>query len=277
VVYLTGSGSSLEGIAATLEKSFGCECRPWNPLDRVDHKLPEDKMGVAQQEIGVALGMALKLAGHDATGVDLRQEECGYTRKFDQMKVPLTCLSMMVLILVLLIDIYHYSLYRKNQQEMRSLADGVRVNYEQWHDLEAQPEAKLAPDLEGRISWRGRSEPHGSGERPEGPAGSLGSLPGPPLGLEAWAYLANAVDQDKEAIGPFVMRKLEITTPADNRGTASAKVAGILTSSDAYARLENALKQNGKIVTKVNPARLQPTPTSACSSTSSRSRSTRRL
>ncbi|MEW6742044.1 MAG: hypothetical protein AB1486_04725 [Planctomycetota bacterium] len=261
VVYLTGSGAALEGIGPALGRAFGCECRPWNPLERVEHKLDEEKAALAQREIGGALGAALKLAGHDATGVDLRQEECAYTRKFDQIKVPLTCLAMMVLILVLLVDIYHYSLYRKNRQEMRSLAEGVLVNYEQWHDLEAQPNAKLGAELQGAdLVARALRNLTDREKELRVQLGRSGAFKGLPSALEAWAYLANAIDQEKEAIGPFVMEKLDITTPAGERRQASATLSGILTSSDAYARLEDALKRHGKIVTQVKPATLAPTP-----------------
>jgi hypothetical protein len=58
--------------------------------------------------------------GQDAGKVDFRQEEVRYAKKFDQIKVPLTCFAMLVLILILLLDLSRFQVYRSQMRSGRT-------------------------------------------------------------------------------------------------------------------------------------------------------------
>ncbi len=104
VIYTTGPGSVLPGFAEAVAAQLGVNVplQPLKLLERVGHDLDEKAAAEAEPEILTALGLAFKLAGHDAGGVDFRQEECRYARKFDQVKEPLIYFCFFLMCLVLL-------------------------------------------------------------------------------------------------------------------------------------------------------------------------------
>jgi len=104
VIYVTGPGSLLPGFSEGLAGKLGLDApvEPLKLLDRVEHKLAPDQARVVEAEICTALGLTFKLAGHDATGIDFRQEECRYARRFDQIKEPLIYFCFFLMFLALL-------------------------------------------------------------------------------------------------------------------------------------------------------------------------------
>ncbi|MFH0943592.1 MAG: pilus assembly protein PilM [Planctomycetota bacterium] len=107
VVYVTGPGSLSPGFAEGLADKLGLEAplEPLKLLERVEHKLDREEARKVEAEICTALGLTFKLAGHDATGVDFRQEECRYARRFDQLKEPLIYFCFFLMFMVLLQDL----------------------------------------------------------------------------------------------------------------------------------------------------------------------------
>ena len=107
VVYVTGPGSLLPGFVEGLAEKLGLDAplEPLKLLDRVEHKLDRDEATRVEAEICTALGLTLKLAGHDVTGVDFRQEECRYARRFDQLKEPLIYFCFFLMFMVMLQDL----------------------------------------------------------------------------------------------------------------------------------------------------------------------------
>ena len=104
VIYVTGAGSLLPGFTDGLADKLGMDApvEPLRLLDRVEHKLEPDQARLVEVELCTALGLTFKLAGHDATDVDFRQEECRYARRFDQIKEPLIYFCFFLMFLVLL-------------------------------------------------------------------------------------------------------------------------------------------------------------------------------
>ncbi len=96
VVYLTGGGSLIPGISTYIRETIGRPVETLDILGRVEHPFAAVEVDEINAGLSVALGLALKEMGFDEGGVDLRQEDLQYSRKFDQIKVPLA----MVLFLI---------------------------------------------------------------------------------------------------------------------------------------------------------------------------------
>ncbi|HYC77056.1 MAG TPA: pilus assembly protein PilM [Planctomycetota bacterium] len=85
-VWLTGVGARTPGLEGALAEEFGVPVKVLDPLEGVEHRLkPEDVDGLA-----TGAGLALAGLGQDALGLDFRQEEFRFSRKFDRVKTPLS-------------------------------------------------------------------------------------------------------------------------------------------------------------------------------------------
>ncbi len=100
MVWFTGGAARLEGVPEALREVFGCEARPLDLLDKVQHDLSPEEAAEAGPGIAVALGLALGAFG-GPKGFNLRQEDLAYTRGFDRVKFPLAIFCMVALFAVL--------------------------------------------------------------------------------------------------------------------------------------------------------------------------------
>ncbi|MEQ8763587.1 MAG: pilus assembly protein PilM [Planctomycetota bacterium] len=105
IVYLTGGGSLIPGIAEYVQQNIGCPVAPLDILGRVEHPFSEREADEVNAGLAVALGLALKEMGFDSGGVDLRQEDLQYARKFDQIKVPLA-MALFLIAVALFVAVY---------------------------------------------------------------------------------------------------------------------------------------------------------------------------
>jgi lipopolysaccharide/colanic/teichoic acid biosynthesis glycosyltransferase/Tfp pilus assembly PilM family ATPase len=74
-----------EDAARMLEAATEIPVRTFPLLEAVDHALPKGEAG-AGAKLAAPLGLALKAAGVDALGMDFRQEEFLYRKKFEAVK-----------------------------------------------------------------------------------------------------------------------------------------------------------------------------------------------
>ncbi len=124
-LYLTGVGCRIPGVKKLIQSIFNVEAEELDFLSRVEHSFTGDEAMAINHEVGVALGLAFKQTGHDATRVDLRQEEMRYAKKFDQVKVPLACLTFLLLIMVTLLNLQLIKQRNCKQKEMDYIQDYV--------------------------------------------------------------------------------------------------------------------------------------------------------
>lgn len=117
-VYLTGMGSRMPGLKETAESLFHTTAEELDLLGRVDHSFSPSEVRAINNEVGVSLGLAYKQMGSDATRVDFRQENVRYAKKFDQIKIPLVYLTLLVLIMTILLNL---ELYKKRDVKKREL------------------------------------------------------------------------------------------------------------------------------------------------------------
>jgi Tfp pilus assembly PilM family ATPase len=120
-LYITGRGSRLAGFGEAVGGVLGAAAQPLNLLSRVSHKLSDDEVDHYEPDIGVVLGTAFKLNGVDVTRTDFRREEVAYTRKFDQVKLPLIVLSFALFLVVAFLGLDAYKRVQHMEGEYNNI------------------------------------------------------------------------------------------------------------------------------------------------------------
>jgi Tfp pilus assembly PilM family ATPase len=118
-----------EHAAQMLEAATQIPVRTFNLLEAFDHpfKKPDpDK----SSRIGVALGLALKGAGVDALGLDFRQEEFQYRKKFEAVKT--TALVTVELVIVFLAAVALHLHFKRS--DFRRAADFVLGHHQELYE-----------------------------------------------------------------------------------------------------------------------------------------------
>ena len=106
-VFVTGGGSLLPGVDLVIEEAFGKPAQPLDVLSGLAHSLSPEDAKVLGPKIAIAVGLALKWLG-GVPGVEFRQEDLAYTRRFDRIKFPLAiaCMIGAFFMLVYLVKLY---------------------------------------------------------------------------------------------------------------------------------------------------------------------------
>lgn len=108
--YVTGGGSRAPEVVQELSERFGVPVEPLDLLENIPHHLVEGEPEDLAAHGAVAIGLALKQLGAETVAVDFRQEEFGFARKFEIIKLALAVGVSFVFILVFL---YFLSLQRQ--------------------------------------------------------------------------------------------------------------------------------------------------------------------
>jgi hypothetical protein len=211
-VHLLGSGSAIPDFDTTMQKVFASAAvAPLDLLDKVDHKLSDEEVARYGPDVGVALGVAYKLAGMDVTGTDFRRDECAYTRKFDQVKSPLIVLSFVVFLIVALKGIDTFYQWKKVRAEYGALLVDAREQLNMlvgdnaeakrvWEDKEFGPRQVQAIAAAFDAKQNDLSLQLGRSSR----------IPPQPSALAVWMELSTLLIEHEKDIGPLTMRKLDI-------------------------------------------------------------------
>jgi Tfp pilus assembly PilM family ATPase len=93
------------GSAVMLESATRIPVKTFNLGAAVDPTFKDDGTGA---RLAVALGLALKGAGVDAMGMDFRQEEFQYTKKFDAVKTTLLVTLELVIVFLAAVSLHFY-------------------------------------------------------------------------------------------------------------------------------------------------------------------------
>ena len=133
--YLTGGGSHAPELSERLATQFGVPVAPLDLLDRVEHTVAADAR--VSSAAAIAFGLALKQLGVDAGGVDFRQEELRFARKFEIVQSALAVGAFIVFCLVFVwtIQTYTSKLHETQQydywlKEGRKEFDTVTAKYD---------------------------------------------------------------------------------------------------------------------------------------------------
>jgi len=249
-LYITGSGSRLAGFGEAVGGVLGGAAQPLDLLSRVNHKLTDDEVDQFEPDIGVVLGTAFKLNGIDVTRTDFRREEVAYTRKFDQVKLPLIVLSFALFLVVafLGLDAYkqrqHMDGEYKNiillaQKQLEALA---LDNEEVEQDL---ARAAFGPDRVREAVMMARElkediEVHlGRGQR----------IPEQRSALAVWIELFVTIGDNETRIGRIALDRVDVEVSSRN---PYAKLSGEVEDQTQFQELLNIFGAN-EMFSEVRP------------------------
>jgi Tfp pilus assembly PilM family ATPase len=94
-----------EGAAELLETATRIPVKTFNLVESID---PEARGMGPSSRMAVALGLALKGAGVDALGMDFRQDEFQYTKKFEAVKTTMLVTVELVIVFLAAIALHFY-------------------------------------------------------------------------------------------------------------------------------------------------------------------------
>lgn len=248
VVYATGPGSLLPGFADRIAERIGVSVpvKPLALLDRVEHSFPAAEAEAIGVEITTAFGLAAKLAGHDATGIDFRQEELRYARRFDQIKEPLLYFCGFLLFLVLLANVYRVvqisvkTPFFKDEKHanLTRLHDVAREQFEMALGAEAElPPAMVAPSVRSMNYMLSRLNQRIDALKAE--LGRGGAIPELPSAFEMWRATFDAIAPRMDSIGKLLLDRMKIE--ARTAKQPYVELHGVVPSAAAYDDLRQAL------------------------------------
>ncbi|GIW71534.1 MAG: hypothetical protein KatS3mg102_1076 [Planctomycetota bacterium] len=220
LVLLSGGGAAADGIERAFAAHFECECRRLR-LDRalLAGLAPAQREAV---ELGgaSAVGLALKGAGRDRTGVDFRIEEFRYAGTFERLKRGLACTLVLAFILFFLLA-YRYKMVETQRLDDRRnfLLQYQKAIYERVFAHEGRP---APPDVWGAVARRQLQLMR---------RGAAAELPEVPSALDMLRDLALVVQQSG--------KRVELLEASLRRGrsTVTVKVADTATVYELKRRL----------------------------------------
>lgn len=260
VVYVTGVGSRIPGFAEGIATGLGIEApvKPLALLERVENALEGEAAEEAEVECLTALGLCFKLAGHDVTGIDFRQEEARYARKFDQVKEPLVYLAGLVLFFVVLLNLLDLRLLslkepflvEPNKSELYVIHSEAAKSYASAMGGEKKLTGAMAePGLRSLTYIKTQLTNRVSELR--GELGRGGSIPEQPSAFKMWKDCFDAVQSRMD-----VIRKLYLdgfTINVKDAKQPSIELNGFVPDGAAYSDLVAALNSIPNVTVNEGP------------------------
>jgi Tfp pilus assembly PilM family ATPase len=216
-LYVAGGGSRLPGFDEAVGGALGAIAQPLDLLSEVNHKLSEADVEEFGHEIGVALGTAFKLNGVDVTRADFRREEVAYTRKFDQVKLPLIVMSFALFLVVAFMGL---DAYKRRQHMEGEYTNILKLATAQLSELvlddseveETLAAAEFGPDriraamIMARDLKEGIEQQLGRGQR----------IPEQRSGLAVWIELFATIRESEDPIGRIALDRIDIEVSSRN-------------------------------------------------------------
>lgn len=263
VIYVTGPGSLLTGFGEGIAERLNLEApiERLRLLERVDHDLSGDEAAVVESEMCTSLGLAFKLAGHDVTNIDFRQEECRYARKFDQIKEPLLYFCFFLMFLVLMVNLLDAKmLWLKEpffvQESGSDLAKIHKMAKEEFTKA-LGTKAKLTGDYADpgmRSLDFIKRKMLAEKEAIMGELGRGGTIPELDSALPVWRECFNQIQSLESEIGRFMLDDITISV---HERDPYIKLNGVLDSYSSWDKLKGALEKIPGIL-EVKPGKADP-------------------
>jgi Tfp pilus assembly PilM family ATPase len=172
-----------DGAAALLESATRIPVKTFNVIDAVD---PGYKGAGSSARIVVPLGLALKGAGVDALGMDFRQEEFQYTKRFEALKTTLLVTVELVIVFLAAVALHFYFKKKDLDANLKSV-----LSYQQDMYQNVTGEA-LADPLQAYPKWNELVRKAGGGPT---------EFPLKASAREAWRDLFNAIQRFQQKHG----------------------------------------------------------------------------
>jgi Tfp pilus assembly PilM family ATPase len=213
-VYVTGMGCRMPGLKDAAASLFQTDVDELDLLGRVDHSFSREEALAVKHEVGTTLGLAFKQVGHDATRVDFRQEDVKYAKKFDQVKVPLACLTFLLLIMMVLLNLELYKQRDSKQKDMMlnygyALQELAHATGDK-QDAERLVSSEDPNTRDGVVLIRRTLENIDNELADE--LGRGGTIPELPSSFPVWHAFFDAIQKNDARIGIFKLDSLKIDT-----------------------------------------------------------------
>ncbi len=247
-VLVLGPETRKPEFVAALEEALGHKVERARPFDSLAHELSEEDLELANSEGAAALGVGLRLLGADHSRVDFRKEEMRYARRFDQIKVPLTWMMMMLFVFVAqrtILRVKELQLRREEMNQAANAAEGVHDLYSAEVDLKQKRQRGEISNL--RFIQDIERELEGNRTTLADQLGRSGSITPLPSGLDYLNAIVMAIDSALSSIGRIEIHNLEMKLD-ENR--SKLVLRGAFDSLAASEALYQALR-GCEVVTEV--------------------------
>jgi Tfp pilus assembly PilM family ATPase len=116
-----------DGAASMLESATRIPVKTFNVIEAID---PGYKGAGSSARIAVPLGLALKGAGVDALGMDFRQEEFQYTKRFEAIKTTMLVTVELVIVFLAAIALHFYFMKKDLDANLKTVLNYQQAMYE---------------------------------------------------------------------------------------------------------------------------------------------------
>jgi hypothetical protein len=240
-LYTTGGGSRLEGFDEAVGGVLGAPAQPLDLLSRVSHKLSDEEVDHYGPDIGVVLGTAFKLNGVDVTHTDFRREEVAYTRKFDQMKLPLIVLSFALFLVVAFLGLDTFKRRQHMEGEYRNILELAQLQLNELVNDNAKVQQRLESVAFGPDRVREAMRMAGDlKEEIERQLGRGQRIPEQQSALAVWIELFATIRENEIPIGRIALDRLDIEVSGRN---PYAKLSGEVEDQTHFQELLDVLDE----------------------------------
>jgi Tfp pilus assembly PilM family ATPase len=243
-VLLLGTATRDAGFVAHLESTLRTPVEVAKPFDRVECHLDPEALAAANAEGAAALGVGLRLLGDESgSRVDFRQEEVRYARRFDQVKVALSCAAIVALVCVALICIEQVKLYKTAEVSRLNAALAVVGEYSAYRPegdaLQKQLRTGASPVV---VAGQAVDELRKHRKGLEDDLGRSGTIPRLTSGLDYLNAVILSIDKAKEKIGRIEITSIDLNVGRNNGKNPQLKLKLLLNGPDKVDALLAALR-----------------------------------
>ncbi len=118
-IWITGPAARTPGLESRLADNFRVPVRPLDTLHGLDHSGLE----ASSSFIATAVGLAQKALGYDPLGLEFRQEEFRFTKRFDQLRTPLLFAGALLLVLFVFLGINEFKRQEAMIRDTQTVSD----------------------------------------------------------------------------------------------------------------------------------------------------------
>jgi Tfp pilus assembly PilM family ATPase len=254
-VVLGGALATDESFQRTLGEKLGLDVSVARPFDEFSHKLDEENLAQANAHGCAALGVALRLLGAAHSQVDFRQEECRYAKRFDQVKVAIACLAIMLFIAVGLPTIETLKRLQINKASLHEAASAALKEYQYLAE-----DTSLRDQLDGgaisplQATVRVRAGYKKACDEIATELGREGELPRVDSGLDYLQHIFTLVDSHLNVIQRLELNQIEIDLGGEKPELSlKGKVVNDKAADDLVAALAKA-----EVTVDIDRPKLEP-------------------
>lgn len=216
-IFLSGEWEGIEGLADALASRFQMPVLDLDLLSRIEHSLSEEEADRASSVVPVAFGAALKLLDVDFGGMNFRQEDLRFTKRFDQVKRELVMLLSAILLVLVMENIY---LFKNNESDRRTYQNMVDVAMTRVKAYaEKEPKLNPATDSLKRLPAI-KTFVADELEQLKKKFGQDAEVKLPPSALEAWRLVFLAIQEIEPKLGGsegYRIEKVDVSTQEGSR------------------------------------------------------------